>query len=91
MKYFLNHGTFGLWVLTARQALVDLFTHGSIVMGVMETIALLIGIIWGGTRVFNGIANGIVDRRKTRLETEKIHREMQEDAYYTDKDDEKYW
>lgn len=92
IRYLLNHGTFGLWVLSAREGIGNLVTNGEFYIDTLQSISFIIGILWGATRVWNGIADGRINRRKTALENEILAHEINEnnaedilDRHETDK------
>ena len=78
IKYLLNNGTFGLWVLSARDSVNELIDNGTIVMDTLQSISFLVGIVWLLTRIYNGIADGLINRKKTALENERLAQEIHE-------------
>lgn len=78
IKYVLNNGTFGLWVLSARESINSLIENGDFVMDTLQSISFFIGIVWGLSRVYNGIADGLINRKKTALENELLAHEINE-------------
>lgn len=78
IKYLLNNGTFGLWVLSARDSVSELIDNGTMVMDTLQSISFLVGIVWLLTRIYNGIADGLINRKKTALENERLAQEIHE-------------
>lgn len=39
IKYLLNNGTFGLWVLSARDSVSELIDNGTMVMDTLQSIS----------------------------------------------------
>ena len=78
IKYLLNNGTFGLWVLSARDSVNELIDNGTMVMDTLQSISFLVGIVWLLTRIYNGIADGLINRKKTALENERLAQEIHE-------------
>ena len=89
VKLMADYGTYGLWILSTREAILDFVQNGDIDLLRISTVVSLVGIVYTIVLIVNKILDGRVNREQTRLENEKILREIYElDEYDLDADKE---
>lgn len=87
IKYIADWGTYGLWILSTREAINHFIKSGDINIGSMSFAVSLLGIIWTIVKIVNSILDGRIDREQTRLENERLLREIWELEDYNSEDD----
>ncbi len=78
IKLIADYGTYGLWILSTREAVLDYFKNGDFNLSSMSFLISALGVIWTIVRIVNAVLDGRVNREKTRLENERIMRELYE-------------
>jgi|TARA_R110000764_G_C10752822_1_gene352495 hypothetical protein len=71
-----NYGTFGLWIMSIKDTAVSIVEGGNI-----DTIQLVLSILGGIYTIViivNKVLDGLINRKKTRLENERIMRDIWE-------------
>jgi len=87
VKYIADWGTYGLWILSTREAVNHFLQSGDINLGSMSFAVSLLGIIWTIVKIVNAVLDGRIDREQTRLENERLLREIWELEDYNREDD----
>ena len=78
IKLVADYGTYGLWILITREAVLEYVNSGDFNLSSMSFLISALGIIWTIVRIVNSILDGRVNREQTRLENERILRELYE-------------
>jgi len=78
IKLVADYGTYGLWILSTREAVLEYVKSGDFNLSSMSFLISALGIIWTIVRIVNSILDGRVNREQTRLENERILREIYE-------------
>ena len=78
IKLVADYGTYGLWILSTREAVLEYVNSGDFNLSSMSFLISALGIIWTIVRIVNSILDGRVNREQTRLENERILRELYE-------------
>jgi len=78
VKLVADYGTYGLWILSTREAVLEYFKNGDFNLSSMSFLISALGVIWTIVRIVNAVLDGRVNREKTRLENERIMRELYE-------------
>ena len=86
VKLIADYGTYGLWILSTRQAVLDFVHNGDLNLSSMSFMVSALGIVWTIVKITNADLDGRVNREQTRLENERLLREIWELEEYN-KDD----
>jgi hypothetical protein len=78
VKLVADYGTYGLWILSTREAVLDFVHSGDVNLSSMSFLISAAGLVWTIVKIVNSILDGRVNREKTRLENERIMRELYE-------------
>ena len=78
IKLIADYGTYGLWILSTREAVLEYVDSGYFNMSSMSFLISVLGVVWSIVRIVNSILDGRVNREQTRLENERILRELYE-------------
>ena len=78
IKLVADYGTYGLWILSTREAVLEYVKNGDFNLSSMSFLISALGIIWTIVRIVNSVLDGRVNREQTRLENERILRELYE-------------
>ena len=78
IKLIADYGTYGVWILSTREAVLEYVASGDINLSSMSFLVSALGIVWTMVRIVNSILDGRLNREQTRLENEKILREIYE-------------
>ena len=76
IRLVFNYGTFSLWVMGTKNTFASMIAGGD-----FETIQLALSVLGGMytiVLIVDKILGGIVDRRQTRLENERLMKEIWE-------------
>jgi cell shape-determining protein MreC len=84
VKLVADYGTYGLWILSTREAVLDFVHSGDVNLSSMSFLISAAGLVWTIVKIVNSILDGRVNREKTRLENERIMRELYELEDYDD-------
>ena len=84
-------GTYGLWILSTREAISHFLKSGDFNLNSMSFAVSALGIVWTIVKIVNSVLDGRIDREQTRLENERLLREIWELEDYNSEDiDERY-
>ena len=86
IKLVADYGTYGLWILSTREAVLDFVHNGDINLSSMSFLVSALGIVWTIVKIVNSILDGRVNREQTRLENERLLREIWELEDYNNED-----
>ena len=78
VKLVADYGTYGLWILSTREAVLDFVHSGDVNLSSMSFLISAAGLVWTIVKIVNSILDGRINREKTRLENERIMRELYE-------------
>ena len=78
IKLVADYGTYGLWILSTREAVLEYVKSGDFDLLSMSFLFSLAGFIWTVVKIFNSVLDGRINREKTRLENERLIREIYE-------------
>jgi hypothetical protein len=78
VKLVADYGTYGLWILSTREAVLDFVHSGDVNLSSMSFLISAAGLVWTIVKIVNSILDGRVNREKTRLENERLLREIWE-------------
>tara|TARA_R100000935_G_C2823072_1_gene160791 strand:- start:839 stop:1114 length:276 start_codon:yes stop_codon:yes gene_type:complete len=78
IRLIADYGTYGLWILSTREAINHFLNSGYINLDSMSFAVSILGVIWTIVRIVNSVLNGRLDREQTRLENERLIRELWE-------------
>ena len=92
IKIIADYGTYGLWILSTRAAVIDFVEDGSLNVKSISFLVSAVGVVWTIVKIANSILDGRVNREQTRLENERLLREIYELEDYNREDeiDERY-
>jgi hypothetical protein len=92
IKLVADYGTYGLWILSTREAVLNFVNSGDVNLSSMSFLISAAGLVWTIVKIFNSILDGRVNREQTRLENERLLREIYELEDYNREDeiDERY-
>ena len=82
-----DYGTYGLWILSTREAVLNFVNSGDVNLSSMSFLISAAGLVWTIVKIFNSILDGRVNREKTRLENERLLREIYELEDYNPEDE----
>ena len=83
IKLIADYGTYGLWILSTREAVIDFVENGAIDLFNLPTLLSIVGLIYTVVLIVNKVLDGRVNREQTRLENERLIREIYELEDYT--------
>jgi hypothetical protein len=83
IKLAMDYGTYGLWILSTREAVLEYVNSGDFNLSSMSFLFSLAGLIWTIVRIVNSVLDGRINREQTRLENERLIREIYELEDYT--------
>tara|TARA_B110000503_G_scaffold63814_1_gene100686 strand:+ start:5842 stop:6126 length:285 start_codon:yes stop_codon:yes gene_type:complete len=86
IKLVADYGTYGLWILSTREAVLDFMHNGDVNLNSMSFLVSALGIVWTIVKIANSVLDGRVNREQTRLENERLLREIWELEDYSDED-----
>jgi len=86
IKLVADYGTYGLWILSTREAVLDFVHSGDVNLSSMSFLVSALGIVWTIVKITNSILDGRVNREQTRLENERLLREIWELEDYNNED-----
>ena len=86
IKLVADYGTYGLWILSTREAALDFVHNGDVNLSSMSFLVSALGIVWTIVKITNSILDGRVNREQTRLENERLLREIWELEDYNNED-----
>ena len=86
IKLVADYGTYGLWILSTREAVLDFVHSGDVNLSSMSFLISAAGLVWTIVKIFNSILDGRVNREQTRLENERLLREIWELEDYSNED-----
>ncbi len=78
VKLVADYGTYGLWILSTREAVLDFVHNGDINLSSMSFMVSALGIVWTIVKIVNSVLDGRINREQTRLENERLLREIWE-------------
>jgi len=78
VKLVADYGTYGLWILSTREAVTQYLHSGDINLSSMSFLVSALGLIWTIVKIVNSVLDGRVNREQTRLENERLLREIWE-------------
>jgi len=78
IKLIADYGTYGLWILSTREAVNQYLHSGDINLSSMSFLVSALGLIWTIVKIVNSVLDGRVNREQTRLENERLLREIWE-------------
>ena len=87
VKLIADYGTYGLWILSTRQAVLDFVNNGDFNLSSMSFMVSALGIVWTIVKIANAVLDGRINREKTRLENERLLREIWELEEYNREDE----
>ena len=86
VKLIADYGTYGLWILSTREAVLDFVHSGDVNLSSMSFLISAAGLVWTIVKIVNSILDGRVNREQTRLENERLLREIWELEDYNNED-----
>ena len=86
IKLVADYGTYGLWILSTREAVLDFVHSGDVNLSSMSFLISAAGLAWTIVKIVNSVLDGRVNREQTRLENERLLREIWELEDYSDED-----
>tara|TARA_B110000285_G_scaffold12703_1_gene12567 strand:- start:1156 stop:1440 length:285 start_codon:yes stop_codon:yes gene_type:complete len=87
IKLVADYGTYGLWILSTREAVLEYVDNGDFNLSSMSFLISSLGLIWTIVRIVNSVLDGRVNREQTRLENERLLREIWELEDYNREDE----
>ena len=87
VKLIADYGTYSLWILSTRQAVLDFVNNGDFNLSSMSFMVSALGIVWTIVKIANAVLDGRINREKTRLENERLLREIWELEEYNREDE----
>jgi len=87
IKLIADYGTYGLWILSTREAVLDFVHNGDLNLSSMSFMVSALGIVWTIVKIANAVLDGRINREKTRLENERLLREIWELEEYNREDE----
>ena len=78
IKLVADYGTYGLWILSTREAVLDFVHSGDVNLSSMSFLISAAGLAWTIVKIVNSVLDGRVNREQTRLENERLIREIYE-------------
>jgi hypothetical protein len=86
VKLVADYGTYGLWILSTREAVLNFVHSGDVNLSSMSFLISAAGLVWTIVKIVNSVLDGRVNREKTRLENERLLREIWELEDYNNED-----
>jgi len=86
VKLVADYGTYGLWILSTREAVLNFVHSGDVNLSSMSFLISAAGLVWTIVKIVNSILDGRVNREQTRLENERLLREIWELEDYNNED-----
>jgi hypothetical protein len=86
IKLVADYGTYGLWILSTREAVLNFVHSGDVNLSSMSFLLSAAGLVWTIVKIANSVLDGRVNREKTRLENERLLREIWELEDYNNED-----
>tara|TARA_R110000772_G_scaffold247863_1_gene361803 strand:+ start:221 stop:523 length:303 start_codon:yes stop_codon:yes gene_type:complete len=86
IKLVADYGTYGLWILSTREAVLEYVDSGYFNISSMSFLISALGVVWSIVRIVNSVLDGRVNREQTRLENERLIREIYELEDYSKAD-----
>jgi hypothetical protein len=86
VKLVADYGTYGLWILSTREAVLDFVHSGDVNLSSMSFLISAAGLVWTIVKIVNSVLDGRVNREQTRLENERLLREIWELEDYNNED-----
>ena len=86
IKLVADYGTYGLWILSTREAVLDFVHSGDVNLSSMSFLISAAGLAWTIVKIVNSVLDGRVNREQTRLENERLLREIWELEDYNNED-----
>ena len=86
IKLVADYGTYGLWILSTREAVLDFVHSGDVNLSSMSFLISAAGLAWTIVKIVNSVLDGRVNREQTRLENERLLREIWELEDYSNED-----
>jgi cell shape-determining protein MreC len=83
IKLIADYGTYGLWILSTREAVLEYVDSGDFNLSSMSFLISALGVVWSIVRIVNSVLDGRINREQTRLENERLIREIYELEDYT--------
>mgnify|MGYP001028074072 CR=1 FL=1 len=87
IKLVADYGTYGLWILSTREAVLDFMHSGDVNLNSMSFLVSALGVVWTIVKIANSVLDGRVNREQTRLENERLLREIYELEDYNREDE----
>lgn len=87
IKYIADYGTYGLWIVSTQQTVSNFLDSGDININSMSFLVSVMGLVWTAVKIVNSVLDGRINREKTRLENERLLREIWELEEYNKEDD----
>lgn len=87
IKYIADYGTYGLWIVSTQQTISNFLSSGDININSMSFLVSVMGLVWTAVRIANSVLDGRINRENTRLENERLIREIWELEDYNSEDD----
>ena len=87
IKYIADYGTYGLWIVSTQQTISNFLSSGDININSMSFLVSVMGLVWTAVKIANSVLDGRINREKTRLENERLIREIWELEDYNSEDD----
>ena len=78
IKLVADYGTYGLWILSTREAVLEYVNSGDFNLSSISFLISIAGLIWTVVKIVNSVLDGKVNREQTRLENERLLRELYE-------------
>ena len=86
VKLVADYGTYGLWILSTREAVLNFVHSGDVNLSSMSFLISAAGLVWTIVKIVNSVLDGRVNREQTRLENERLLREIWELEDYNNED-----
>ena len=83
IKLIADYGTYGLWILSTRETVLEYVDSGDFNLSSMSFLISALGVVWSIVRIVNSVLDGRINREQTRLENERLIREIYELEDYT--------
>jgi cell shape-determining protein MreC len=83
IKLLADYGTYGLWILSTRETVLEYVDSGDFNLSSMSFLISALGVVWSIVRIVNSVLDGRINREQTRLENERLIREIYELEDYT--------
>ena len=87
LKLIADYGTYWLWILSTREAVIEYVDNGDFNLSSMSFLISIAGLIWTIVKIVNSVLDGRINREQTRLENERLLREIYELEDYNREDE----